>query len=432
MSHRPSAQHPPVTRRVAARALAGGLIAGSGFARARAATGGTLRMPVPAGAAAKTFNAIAAAFTAQTGIAVDVVPMPLDDVRQKLILDLSTGAGQTDIVVLNNTWLGEMTRFLVDLTPALGAGKDGFDLPALVPSMTALFADGGKQLALPIRIGGRVLVYRKDLFGQAGIAAPPKSWDEFIKAAQALTAPARDQYGFVAPMGQGLNMVDSWGVFLTSYGGSFLAPDGATPAFADAPGQAATAMFVGLYRTDHIMPQDALEYDDSGTIAAMQSGRAAMMLAFSPWVDPLNDPKLSKVAGRIDVAPAIPLGASNGVSMSNGWGFGLSKASKASEAGLRFIRFAASPAVQLAIARDLGNSPTVAAVFRDPAYLAGHPYAPNVLSALDGARPQPNRPGWASVADELGRNLSMALTGQVTPEQALDAARTRAVRILRR
>ncbi len=417
-------------KRIRILALLGGCIFASllapGMARAE-----TLRMPVPAGAAAKSFNAIAARFKADTGIEVNVVEMPLDDVRQKAILDLSTGAGQIDVVVLNNTWLGDLAKYLTDLKPDLAPG-DGFDMSAIVPSMAALFADKGAQYALPVRIGGRVLAYRTDLFRAAGIAAPPKTWAEFVEVAKRLTDPAKNQYGFVAPMGQGLNMVDSWGVFLTSFGGDFLSPDGTRPAFAEPPGQAATKLFVDLYRSYQVMPRDALEYDDGGTIGAMQSGRAAMMLAFSPWLAALNDPKLSKVAGNVDSAPYMPTGAPNGVSMSNGWGFGVSRASKSSAAAIRFVRYAASPAVQLMAARDYGNSPTVASVFTDPDYLKANPYAANVLKALDGARPQPNRPGWANVADDLGRSLSLALTGQETPEKALNDASTRATRTLRR
>jgi multiple sugar transport system substrate-binding protein len=392
----------------------------------------TLRMLVSAGSAARSFKLIADRFTAETGIKTNVVEMPLDDVRQKTILDLATRAGNIDVIVLNNTWLGEMSRFLVDLSPEMHAG-DGFDPAALVPSMAAMFAQDGKQYALPVRIGGRVLAYRADIFEQVGINEPPRTWAEFVDVARKLTNPTKNQYGFVAPLRQSLHMVDTWAIFVTSFGGEFVSADGKEPAFASPPGIAATETFVKLYREDGVMPKEAIEYDDGGAIAAMQNGRAAMIMAFSPWLAQLNDPKTSKFPGRITAAPYIPSGTDRqGVSVVNGWGFGVNAASKSQEEAIRLVKFAASPAMQLAAARETGNAPTVVSVFEDADFLKAQPYATNVLKALDNATTQPNIPGWAPVADELTRTLSLAVTGQETPAAALEDLRRRAESLLQR
>jgi multiple sugar transport system permease protein len=48
---------------------------------------------------------------------------------------------------------------------------------------------------LPTSTDVMALVYRKDLFNQAGIDHPPRDWDEMIKDAEKLTVPSRQQYG---------------------------------------------------------------------------------------------------------------------------------------------------------------------------------------------------------------------------------------------
>lgn len=393
----------------------------------------TLRMVASAGSAARVFNAIAERFTAETGINTNVVEVPLADLRQRTVLDLATGAGRIDVVVLNNTWLGDFGPHLVDLSSEMYAG-DGFDPAAIVPSMKAMFKnDDGAVLALPVRIGGRVLVYRSDLFEEAGIAEPPRTWDEFVTVAQALTNPDEGRYGFVAPLIQSIELVDTWAIFVTSYGGQFVSSDGTEPAFASPESIAATEMLVDLYRSHKVMPPESLELEHGALISAMQNGRAAMILAYSPWTALLNDPENSKFPGKFAVAPYIPSGTDGkGVTVVNGWGFGVNKASKAREAAVRFVKFAASPEVQLAIAQDLGNAPTVSSVFQDPDYLSKHPYAADILSALDGATIQPNTAGWSAVAEELARTLSLAMTGVETPSDALKELSERSGEILRR
>lgn len=58
------------------------------------------------------------------------------------------------------------------------------------------FALNGKHYGIP---GGKyalALQYNKKLFAAAGIAEPPKTWDEFFEDCQKLTVPEKQQYGF--------------------------------------------------------------------------------------------------------------------------------------------------------------------------------------------------------------------------------------------
>lgn len=415
---------------VAAAAVAGGVAAGASTTASAQDEG--LRMLVSAGSSGRAFAAIGDMFTEQTGIPVRVEEMPLADLRQRQILDLVTGAGQIDVVVLNNAWLGELSSRLVDLSPEMVADGD-FDPDAIVPSMLDLFAEGDAQYALPVRVGGRVLAYRTDLFETAGISEPPRTWDEFIDVAQQLTDSEQQRYGFVAPLRQNVNMVDTWAVFVTSFGGSFVDESGLHATFGEDVGLAATQTFVDLYNTHGVMPPDAIEFEDDGAISAMQTGRAAMLIAYSPWVSQLNDPERSQVAGNIDVAPYLPSADGEpGISMTNGWGFGVSASSRSQEDAIAFVKFAVSPEVQLAIARSQNNDPTVSAVYQDEAYLQANPFAPNILVALDGAIAQPSSAGWAAVSEELSRALSLAVTDQQSVEQVLDEATQRADALLSR
>ena len=61
---------------------------------------------------------------------------------------------------------------------------------------------GGAQQAFPLIASTRTLFYNKDLFAKAGIAAPPKTWDELIADAQKITALGGGVYGYGMPLGK--------------------------------------------------------------------------------------------------------------------------------------------------------------------------------------------------------------------------------------
>lgn len=69
------------------------------------------------------------------------------------------------------------------------------------PAFLKAFQDGGKTYGLPKDFSTLALFYNQDLFAQAAIAAPPKTWEQFIADAQKLTRDLNndgrpEQYGF--------------------------------------------------------------------------------------------------------------------------------------------------------------------------------------------------------------------------------------------
>ncbi|MBU1910716.1 MAG: extracellular solute-binding protein, partial [Verrucomicrobia bacterium] len=72
---------------------------------------------------------------------------------------------------------------------------------------------------------GRVLLYRKDLFDEAGLAYPTKNWtwEDLVRAARALTQPELGRYGLA--MGRGKHESWYWITFLWSAGGEVMTYD---------------------------------------------------------------------------------------------------------------------------------------------------------------------------------------------------------------
>ncbi|MGY1623761.1 ABC transporter substrate-binding protein [Geodermatophilus sp. SYSU D00965] len=137
---------------------------------------------------------IAAAFTESSGVEVELVAVDPNQFNQLLIS--SAAAGRLPDVIGALPLAGVQllaTNELIDreLTAAVveGLGAGTFSEHAL-----ELTRDGDAQVAVPSDGWAQMLVYRKDLFDAAGLAAP-ETYDDILAAARELDSP--ELAGFV-------------------------------------------------------------------------------------------------------------------------------------------------------------------------------------------------------------------------------------------
>jgi multiple sugar transport system substrate-binding protein len=139
-------------------------------------------------------QAIVDAFTEKSGIKVKLVAVAEDQFNQ--ILTSNAAAGELPDVI-GGLPLGQVRTLssneLVD-TDAVGEVLDSLDPETFSESALELTSDGDDQLSVPSESWVQLLVYRKDLFDQAGLAAPA-TYDDVLAAAEALDSD--DVAGFV-------------------------------------------------------------------------------------------------------------------------------------------------------------------------------------------------------------------------------------------
>lgn len=127
------------------------------------------------------------AFTKTSGIKVKLVAVAEDQFNQ--ILTSNAAAGKLPDVI-GGLPLGQVRTLssneLVD-TKAVASVVDGLGRGTFSDSALKLTADGDKQLAVPSESWVQLLVYRKDLFDKAGLAAPT-TYDDVLAAAKALNS----------------------------------------------------------------------------------------------------------------------------------------------------------------------------------------------------------------------------------------------------
>jgi N,N'-diacetylchitobiose transport system substrate-binding protein len=136
--------------------------------------------PAVVAAANKRFEA------AHPGVTVDVQYQEWNTHLQKFDATLA-GGNTPDVIELGNT---EMTKYM-----AAGAFADLTSTKSKFPNsatwlkgLAASATYEGKTFGVPYYAGSRVVIYRTDMFKEAGLKAPPKTLNEFVTAGKKLDA----------------------------------------------------------------------------------------------------------------------------------------------------------------------------------------------------------------------------------------------------
>ena len=377
------------------------------------------------------------AFEKAHGIKVEFTLLPIDPLNARLRSELTAATGGIDIVQWTNIWGGWLKPYMEDhaewIAKASGPSSANFDWADFLPATQKMATYDGKLLGIPYRTTMDVLQYQKPLLADAGITAPPENWDEFLKAAVALTkAGAPDRYGFGVMGRQGPAIVQCFEPFLFGNGGWYL--DEKTMEIFINNDKAVEALeFYGDLMTKYkVIPPAALTWEFDEIVANGQNDRFAMSCTLAPYGSLFNDPKLSKTGGRwgAAVAPGRHSKDESRVAV-GGWSFGVPSASKNKDWSFEFIQMATSKSWQHR-SMERGNCSPRGSVLRDPSIVAQFPWTPAAAAALQNGLLDPSQPVWPTLEAALRSGISAVLLGQKTAKVALDGVASDWQRSMRR
>ena len=125
------------------------------------------------------------------------------------------------------------------------------------------------------------------------------------------------------------------------------------------------------------------------------------------------------MVGKISYS-AIPAGTHAGCSEIGHWTMGIMSASKNKQEAFDFMVWATSPE-QIKISADARQSAgPLLGVHRSGVDLAGEvPALPELMEAINFSTPRPRHPKWPEIENAFGIELSKAVAGTITPEEAL-------------
>lgn len=180
---------------------------------------------------------------------VEIVPQGIGDPKTlavKTVASLRAGGLPTmmlaDNIFFNRLAIGGQLRQLDDLTAELPAGTAN----DFYPSLWNYGSIGGKRYGLPWAASTLVLYYNADAL-RARNMAPPRSWDDFAKAAKALTSRSAKGAIFITDLWFFQSLV-------TSRGGTLFTPDN-KPLFNGPDSVEALNFLSGLAKAGYLTPR---------------------------------------------------------------------------------------------------------------------------------------------------------------------------------
>lgn len=369
---------------------------------------------------------IVPAFEKETGTTVKVTFVDWADLSPKLNAAFAAGAapdvfGHGPAAVADfvaNDRVEPLTTYVSALSK-----EDATDLGTALPGGQVK----GTQYLIPLSMQGNLVVYRTDMFTEAGLDpnSPPTTWEGVLDAAKKLTK--RDGSGKVTRSGlvlpsHPIGLQQSFATLIGSAGGDQISADGTKPAFDSPAGQQALKYLVDVYSgLNAVAANLGANYLDAP--AAQQpivTGDAAMavqtpnniqqMLRTKPdlKLKLLQPPKFANAPGSITLGGAGP-------------GLLINKDSKAKDLAWKFISYMISPKTSATYTEGIGALP-VRASAANTDYVKNSPVLTSFVQAAGSFRPNPNVPGWTKIRDTMAKHLEQAMHEQVDPATALKQA----------
>lgn len=375
-------------------------------------------------------------FTEKTGIAVEWVTLEENVLRSRVTTDITTKGGQFDIMTIGmyETPIWGANGWLVPLDDLSAE----YDVDDILPAMAGGLSHEGTLYAAPFYGESSMIMYRTDLMEKAGLEMPgAPTWDFIKQAAAAMTDKDKEIYGIClrGKAGWGENMA-----FLTAMSNSFGAKwfDEDWQPQLDSEEWAATLNTYMDLMTNY-GPPGASTNGFNENLSLFQQGKCGMWIDATVAASFVTNPEDSTVADHVGFALAPDNGLGKRGNWLWAWSLGIPAGSDATEAAKAFIAWATSKEYTALVAKNEGwaNVPpgTRTSLYENPEY-AKIPFAKVTLDSINSADPtQPTLdpvpytgvqfvaiPEFAGIATQVGQEISAALAGQQSVEEALEKA----------
>jgi multiple sugar transport system substrate-binding protein len=408
------------------------------------------------------FADVANTLGAAKGFQVRKDLVSFDDVPTKVLLDFSSGVRTWDYVFVYSNWVGTFaTRNAVipiDYFLTTPEAKALVDPDDFISALAKPLMYDGKLQALPFLAAPFMIGYRSDLLSNPieqknflekyGYAlAPPQTYEQLLdisrffvrKKGQMLGGePLSDNfYGIVAGNKAGAFLFHRFEMVEVAYGADLIYnSETMQPTWNSPQNVAAAKYYVDLSKS---MPAGNLNMSGGEAVRLVGQGQALMVIqSLDDMLDILNDPKTSKVIGKIGYAlmpTQIPSRPHAFVQDSNGIGIYALTQHKPEAFQLLAETLSTSGIKQL-IGSVPGLVPVRKSVINDPEVKKAHPDLVQALTLVATENPYvafvPPLKEWNEAQDVAATSLAQAMAGQKSVEDSLNEGQTKLVELFKR
>ncbi|MBD1380691.1 ABC transporter substrate-binding protein [Metabacillus arenae] len=352
-------------------------------------------------------------------IQVEGREMPSDTGAQHdaYVTMLNAESSEIDIFELDVIWPAEFAQagYLLELDRFIE--RDGIDLNSYNQGALSAASFNGKQWAIPRFIDAGMLFYRSDIISEDQV---PKTWDDLLKAAKENKGKESTQFGYLMQAKQYEGLVTNAVEFIASYGGKILDENGEVAV--NSPETVKGLSKLVEIATSDVVPGNITTFTETESHTSFIEGQSAFIRNWPYQWNLANDPEQSKIVDKVGVAP-LPAGDAGSAAALGGWMSGINKYSEHPKEAWEFLKFLTGPEGQKIAAIYGGSAPTLPELFEDKEVLEANPFfaEEGFQKALEGAVSRPVAPNYPEVTEILQINVSKAIAGEITPEEAAKA-----------
>jgi sorbitol/mannitol transport system substrate-binding protein len=383
---------------------------------------------------------------ANPDIKLNWVTLEEGTLRQRVTTDIATKGGQFDIMTIGmyeapiwgkKGWLKPLEF------------GEAYDVEDILPAVRDGLSADGKLYAAPFYGESSMLMYRKDLADAAGITFEGRpTWDQVAEAAEKMTDKENGVYGIClrGKPGWGDNMA-----FLTtmanSYGAQWFDMDW-KPQLTSEPWKNAITDYVDMMTKYGPPGSSANSFNE--ILALYNEGKCGMWIDATIAASFITDPEQSKVADKVAFAQAPQKATDKGANWLWAWSLAIPESSKKSAEAMKFIEWATSKDYIKLMGEEQGwgkvPTGTRASTYANEDFQKAAVFADAEIAAIKSANPNDSTlnespyvgvqfaaiPEFQAIGTAVGQQMSAALAGTVSVEEALEAAQTAADREMRR
>lgn len=369
----------------------------------------TLVVAARGGSHVDAMNAVKDAFEAEHDVKIEILGLESADLKQKIGLDSVNEVGELDLIMVDDPWMPEFGEngILANLSE-LGYEADA-DFAEKSLALGRVPYATGDIYALPYSGNVILFFYNKALFEKYDVTEVPGDWAAVLEIAKKVSEGG--EIGYVIRGTQGDPIVADFLPVLWAFGGNVFDEDFNVTIDSE-EAKAALTLYMALL-------ENGVNYEKNDIVAAVSEGKAAMSLGWPSWYisGETASAAYAPIPGKVDGGAE-----KNAAGMIGNWLMGVTANSGKKELALEFLKYVTSAEAQKTEALH-GGVPTRASVLTDAGLTAKYAYFPTLLEATNESVARPRTPLWGEVQTALGAELSAAISGVKSVEDALTTAR---------
>lgn len=358
------------------------------------------------------WQALAADYAKRTGTKVDLQVIDWNSIDQQVTTMIQNNQ-PPDVLNLNSFSSYARDGLLYSADEVLSAQTRADFLPA--------FAQGGEfrgtLYGFPILASARAFFYNKRLFAEAGVEAPPRTWNELVRVATRIRDSGPGLIGYALPLGPEEAQAE-WSIWMWNNGGDWKTGDRWS---INSERNVQTLQFLAdlanRHRVTQVNPGKTNRTD--GAFQLFKDGKVGMVIGFSPLAAQLD------AEGKVDYGvTSMPTNERDAVTLGVEDYLMAFKKPGNRDAVRQFLELYYQPDN---ITRWITAEGFLPVTKSGVARMSGDAKLRPYLDALPRARLAPTSdPVWDKVKLDVQQNIGLAVQPGGNPRQVLDGLQQRA------